>query len=646
MLFQKNEYLHDFNFLKEIDTLHNKSLLCKVTLLDWNENILQDVVAHVINGNVNIDGSSAIRRTANLTIYASEHEIAITKVNSMFSLNKKIYLEVGVKNTTNKYKEYETLWFPLGLFIISSASSSNSNSGVNITLQLKDKMCLLNGECGGVIPTATTFDKVDVFDNDGNIVTTKVPIYNIIQEAVNHFGGEPLDKIFINDLDVIARQVVKLDNSSKPLNINGVTLEPGKDVGYIITDFVYPGDGKNGLLLNAGQSVCDLLNKITSVLGNYEYFYDIYGNFRFQEKKNYLNTTYGTDVLKSFPQENYGYNIAGGKAVYDFSDGEIVLSYNNNPQYNMIKNDFIIWGKKESANGTKTPICYHLAIDEKPEIGNEYLLYKFYDENDKIYKAKFPIKVSVLPKSGYPGLVYLSGGILYTWSGNGTYKKIGTEKDCVNVKTDDWRTELYIQSVISEGNGAYSNEYSAELNNYWYQIYDIWKSEYILEDFSNALYFLDIIDNVGVDEYNIKNIGKRTQVVNDDKINCLFAPAIPDIVYIAEDAANIEQLINYCDRNSYKYEIISAAQFNKLIVGGHFNSAFDYMRELLYQYTNYNESISIQTLPIYYIEPNNCIKVRDSQSDIYGNYIIKTISIPLGGDGNMTITANRALDKI
>jgi len=26
-------------------------------------------------------------------------------------------------------------------------------------------------------------------------------------------------------------------------------------------------------------------------MGNYEYFYDVFGNFRFQEKQNYLNMT-------------------------------------------------------------------------------------------------------------------------------------------------------------------------------------------------------------------------------------------------------------------------------------------------------------------------------------------------------------------
>ena len=51
--------------------------------------------------------------------------------------------------------------------------------------------------------------------------------------------------------------------------------EYGDDVGFIFTDFTYP----NELIENAGSSVVTVLDKIKGVLNNYEYFYDIYGNF-------------------------------------------------------------------------------------------------------------------------------------------------------------------------------------------------------------------------------------------------------------------------------------------------------------------------------------------------------------------------------
>jgi len=57
-----------------------------------------------------------------------------------------------------------------------------------------------------------------------------------------------------------------------------MTFSYGMDVGYILSDFVYPTD----LIGNAGDTVVTILDQIKNVLGNYEYFYDINGNFRFQ----------------------------------------------------------------------------------------------------------------------------------------------------------------------------------------------------------------------------------------------------------------------------------------------------------------------------------------------------------------------------
>jgi hypothetical protein len=76
--------------------------------------------------------------------------------------------------------------------------------------------------------------------------------------------------------------------STQPLSGRNPTkiYSMGQDVGYIYTDFVYPDE----LVGEAGSSVCDILDKIKNTLGNFEYFFDLWGNFVFQEKKNYLNT--------------------------------------------------------------------------------------------------------------------------------------------------------------------------------------------------------------------------------------------------------------------------------------------------------------------------------------------------------------------
>jgi hypothetical protein len=78
------------------------------------------------------------------------------------------------------------------------------------------------------------------------------------------------------------------------------------------------------------------------LLGNYEYYFDIDGNFIFQEIKNYLNTTQATVELEKMQNEDYMIDIAKGKSVYSFMDAKLITGYANNPNYNNIKNDFVV----------------------------------------------------------------------------------------------------------------------------------------------------------------------------------------------------------------------------------------------------------------------------------------------------------------
>ena len=54
-------------------------------------------------------------------------------------------------------------------------------------------------------------------------------------------------------------------------DVVGSPFEYGTDVGYIYTDFTYPGD----LIGDAGSAVTDILDTIVQTLGNYEYFYNV-----------------------------------------------------------------------------------------------------------------------------------------------------------------------------------------------------------------------------------------------------------------------------------------------------------------------------------------------------------------------------------
>jgi len=48
-------YLQDSDFLKEMDSLHLTEQYAKITILDWQENPIQDIEGIVTGGNINLD---------------------------------------------------------------------------------------------------------------------------------------------------------------------------------------------------------------------------------------------------------------------------------------------------------------------------------------------------------------------------------------------------------------------------------------------------------------------------------------------------------------------------------------------------------------------------------------------------------------
>ena len=663
------EYLKDESFLKKLDSLHIRENTIKITILDWQENPIDNIEGLVSSGNININGDSAIRRTASLNLIIKEKTATgMAKFKSLIALNKKVKLEIGYKNTTSYYTQYPIIWLPLGTYVCFNPSFSHSSNGITLSLSLKDKMCLLNGDCGGTIAASTTFSEYETMTEDGEVIISKPTIYQIIQELVNHFGGEALNKIIIKDIDTKIKKVMKWTGSNalyqysdgvlttevRPKEKPSKTFSFGQDVGFIYSNFYYPGE----LVGNAGDSVVTILDKIKNTLGNFEYFYDVQGNFIFQEKKNYLNTKYSTVNVNEMNANDYLIDASRSKYSYEFNDANLITSFSNSPQYNMIKNDFVVWGIRETATGAKLPIRYHLAIDEKPQIGNIYEEIVFtINEDTGLREAKKPIIIaSAVGDQGYEGYIYKCEDTYYKCI-DGKLKALESgEYNVQSVTTSDWRDELYLQGVQAEGLGLDTNAYYVELINEWPKLYDTEKGAFH-EDLINSEgglvgdldYFLDFIDSSSaIGEFSIKNIGRRTKVVNNDKINCIFEANIPDVILInlGLGAEEVQKKKQEADTRGQKYLQVSGQVYDNLAIGGSQNSAYNEIKNLLYEYTSYNESIQLQAIPIYHLEPNTRIVVNDVESDIHGDYIIKSISLPLDINGTMSITATRAIDKL
>ena len=622
-----------------LDALSNMSIresYVKIELLDWNENFIQEIQGVVTTGSFSFDGKSSMRRTCNFTMVIpdgqDEYELA-----RIINLNKKFRLYIGYKNNLMDYQDYpDILWFKMGLYVFITANFNHSIQGSTINVTARDKMCLLNGQVQGVIPESIILHNKETYiyseststevplsftiesDEKGKYVMVDgerkdvqrklIPILvkDIIYELVSHYGRENKGKIIINDIPKYGRLLVKyigtagmaLTKTEKGYNIDFLedpTENPptgaimvkqyGDLLGYKITKLIFPGE----LITNVGDTVTAILDKICNVFGNFEYFYDVDGNFIFQEKKNYLNNSYVP--LES--DEITGKLIANfnkSKIDYSFKDNKIVSSFTNNPKWDNIKNDFVVWGKRTDALGKEYPIHFHLAIDNRPE-----------------------------------------------------------EKDNL-----DYR-QVILNNDQQVGESA-ASDYYKELSAFWAQNYNADKKEFtsrVTQDPMSLNYWLEIYPAQGkYAKYSVPSIGRRTYAISDSDATCIYPPDVPGIVWYADSDDTEFNKFDSCDNisqsyfNGYPVVRMTPELSSAVVAAEDRKSCFEVIRELLYKHLSLQETITIQCLPVYWLEPGDLIDVHDAKSNIKGEYIITNISLPLQYNGLMSITAMRAEQRI
>ena len=598
--------LHNYpqELLNALMEMELRESYVKIELLDWNENFIQELQGIVTTGSISIDGKSSMRRSCNFTMILPDGQNEY-ELSNIINLNKKFKLYIGYKNHLVEYQsEYgDILWFNMGLYVFITANFNHSTSGATIAVTARDKMCLLNGQVQGTIPESIILH--NKMDSNGNITYTKIK--DLIYELVNHYGRESASNIFINGVPDYGRRLVKYIGTSTiylqkskghytgqyDFNKDGDSnYEPkitNDIIGYKKVDFIYPGE----LISNVGESVTSILDKICNTFGNYEYFYDVDGRFIFQEKQNYLNTSY-TPYVQDLKESDYIANYGTGYLAYSFKNNQIISSYANSPKWENIKNDFVIWGVQTTPTGLDIPIHYHLAIDTKP----------------------------------------------------------------TNNTGMDYRQQLYL---ADKANPSMASDYWTELSAFWPNIYtqqeeiaanptaelSLGFKDYVYNDALRLQYWLEILDDQGAyAKYSISNIGRRTYAIEDKDAIFIYPPNVPSLVWVDTDEEQIQGIKDIETFNGYTCVKMPAELSAAVVAANDGKSCFEVAREALYKHLSLQESITIQTLPVLWLEPNTMIEVEDEKANIFGNYIISTLNVPLTYNGNMSITAIRAETRI
>ena len=702
------------DFLKKLDNEKNREVFVRITSLDINEKPVERIEGKVSSGgSINVNGSSAVRRTCSLTLMASLN----TKITETYwALKTKFKLEVGLRNHIDPDYE-DIIWFNQGIYVITSFSLSRSSNAFNISISGQDKMVLLNGALGGILYAETVFDTIDEQQQNGDWITRKIPIYEIIRTAIHNYGNEPFENIIINDIPEIGYELweykgieplyilIKINNfdeaydegkliktpsltyynistnqnseiyvydkngmwATNPIylsemneldyynynsifsgiaelarpvrfNQNGnkyfiAKIDTGELAGYHRTPLIYPGPS-GSLTLSAGSAISALLDKIKSMLGAYEYFYDIDGRFVFQKQPNY---TQGIATIKT-DQEKYVPSITITPYSYQFIESELITNISKSPAIDKIKNDYVCWGNMKSASGVDLPIHAITAFMKQPEFYTTFEG-KIYFTNSYALSKGLDIKNSY----DYRELIYQMAM---------DYNKYGQEENFIS--------QLIINNSYKYPTGKTGYEpYYQELLGFWRQLYN---PEIENEDYYNAdenetykywnksaiqnpgsLYFwFEIIDTGGeLSELNIEKIGRRSLVKNEKTVITIGMKDTPEVVFVLPEEVNMKDTMEALVPIQIQKTHLDL--FNTVSSGV---SAIEQLDTMISENIMGTEGLNLTTIPIYYLEPNTRIYVKNKEEKIDGDYIISQLSIPLTYNGTMSITTTKVMKEI
>ena len=418
----------------------------------------------------------------------------------------------------------------------------------------------------------------------------------------------------------------------------------GSIVGYKTTDWTFPS--KNGeLIVDVGSSVTKVLDDICAAFDyTYEYFYDVYGRFIFQKKLTYINTSWNNlintwelnekeELEKSVYAES---NKLVSQVQYSFIGNTMTTMYNNNPNITNIKNDYAIWGKKNSALESKeNTIHMRVAIDEKPE---KYVAFNgiIYTSNDWDWRELiYQMAIDYFDHNHDDDYEI----ILHQNNPDYPFGKTGYENYYEDL-LEFWRTTLY--NPESTNNEIFILEKDPEWTDEEFKKRQYWNRN-VFEDPSNLIFWFDFFDGKSTDlgKYSVKAIGDRTKTVNNDKIKAIYYGEIPNVIYTTQKEYNnlkTAKLLN----DGYTYIILPEGMEEYFDSRKKQKSAQDELDQLIYQHAYCNESITITSIPIYHLEPNMRISAYDEKAKINGEYIVNKIVISLNYNGTMQIMASKA----
>jgi hypothetical protein len=94
------------------------------------------------------------------------------------------------------------------------------------------------------------------------------------------------------------------------------------------------------------------------------------------------------------------------------------------------------------------------------------------------------------------------------------------------------------------------------------------------------------------------------------------------------------------------YTQVGSEIFSNLAIGGYANSAYEAIRYELFCHTRYQKTVSITSIPVFYLAPNSRVVLSSKTTNTYGDFMIQNINLTFGPGANMSVVLNEVAERL
>lgn len=207
----------------------------KVIVMNRQWNTLGTIKGRVVSGNISIDASSDIRRTASLTMVVDYLSLDVV---ASITMDTYIQIKCGIENNNTT----EVSWYDQGIFIVNQSGFSFDPTTRTLNLSLSDMMLDLTGGRAGIFHAYTSLVK----------------------------NKQRIDDVMKNVLKLAGFETYNIAPVGVQRSVSSFLSEEPKE-----TDFMVPYDKD----FSVGVSAYDILSWLVSLYPFYEMYFDLNGTF-------------------------------------------------------------------------------------------------------------------------------------------------------------------------------------------------------------------------------------------------------------------------------------------------------------------------------------------------------------------------------